>query len=86
MTEHLERRKASRKKAGVPSRFERGDSVAVRRLRTRVYELAPAVAVFVAQPGVSKRAASESQLELLAATDFYLRETAGIPLRVLASA
>jgi superfamily II DNA or RNA helicase len=86
LLEHLERREASRKKAGQPSRFERGDPSVLRRLRNRARELAPEVTVMVAQPGVSRADISLSQLELLAVTDFYLRETAAVPLRVLASA
>lgn len=85
LLEHLERREASRKKAGQPSRFERGDSSTLRRLRNRARELAPDVTVLIAQPGVSRQVASNSQLELMAVTDFYLRETAAVPLRVLAS-
>ena len=45
--EHLDRREASRKKSGGPTRFERGDTAALRRLRNRVHELAPAVTVVV---------------------------------------
>jgi superfamily II DNA or RNA helicase len=85
LLEHLERREASRKKAGQPSRFEQGDSTTLRRLRNRARELAPDVTVLIAQPGVSRQDASNSQLELMAVTDFYLRETAAVPLRVLAS-
>lgn len=85
LLEHLERREAARKKKGQPSRFERGDSAILRRLRSRARELAPDVTVLVVQPGVSRQEASNSQLELLAVTDFYLRETAAVPLRVLAS-
>jgi superfamily II DNA or RNA helicase len=41
--------------------------------------------VFVVQPGMSKRGASASQLELLGATELYLKETFGAELEVIAS-
>jgi hypothetical protein len=85
LLEHLARREAKRNKSGKPSRLERGDIAALRRLRSRVDELAPEMEILIAQPGMSRKDASDSQLELLAVTDFYLRETAAVPLRVLAS-
>lgn len=86
LLEHLARREAKRQRAGQSSRFERGAAAMLRRLRARVHELAPEVTVFVVQPGLSRAQASNSQLELLAVTEFYLRERAAVPLRVLASA
>lgn len=86
LLEHLARREAKRRRAGQPSRFERGSAAMLRRLHTRVHELVPEVTVFVVQPGLSRAQASNSQLELLAVTEFYLRERAAVPLRVLASA
>lgn len=85
LLEHLERREAKRKKAGTPSRFEQGNATTLRALKSRVQELAPRMEVVIVQPGVSKASASDEQLELLAVTDLYLRETFAVPLRVIAS-
>lgn len=85
LLEHLARREAKRQKAGKPSRLERGDVAALRRLRNEADELEPVMEVLVVQPGMSRAEASDSQLELLAVTDYYLRSTAAVPLRVLAS-
>ena len=85
LLEHLARREAKRLKAGEPSRLERGGVAELRRLRNRADELEQIMEVLIVQPGMSRADASDSQLELLAVTDYYLRSTAAVPLRVLAS-
>jgi hypothetical protein len=41
--------------------------------------------IFIVQPGISKPNVSEDQLGLLAATQFYLRETYNLELIVIAN-
>lgn len=85
LLEHLARREAKRRRAGMPSRFEKGSTAALRALQARVRELAIDFRVAIAQPGLSSARASVSQRELLGVTDFYLREMAATSLQVLAS-
>lgn len=88
---HLRRRDESRrenaKKAGTPfiTRFERGDLRALRDLAKRSTLLVPEFKIFLVQPGLSKAAANNKQLELLGVTDLYLLETYAIELHVIAS-
>jgi hypothetical protein len=42
--------------------------------------------VYVVQPGLSKKGASEKQLALLSVTENYLMETYKLPFAVIASA
>jgi hypothetical protein len=41
--------------------------------------------IFIVQPGLSKAKASEEQMELLAVTESYLKETYRLPFIVIAS-
>lgn len=85
LLEHLERREAKRKKGGQVSRFELGDAAALRALRRKAQDLGPAMEVVIVQPGLARHEASDDQLDLLAVTELYLRETFGVPLRVIGS-
>ena len=79
------KRENDRLAAGRVSRFERGDRKILRKLASRWRELEPDYRVWIVQPGVSKTTIEPKQLDLLAATESYLTETYGIPLRVIAS-
>jgi hypothetical protein len=79
-------RESRRLQGGGTSRLVHGDA-------TRLFEIAdaaPALRVnfelVLAQPGVMKAGVTPSQLELLAATETYVRETLNAPLRVYCSA
>lgn len=75
---------ARRRKMGV-SRFEKGDEAGLTALGHKVRFLIPEFRIFIVQPGLSKAEASLGQLDLLAATEAYLKETYAIPLTVVAS-
>jgi hypothetical protein len=84
--EKLISRESRRLQGGGTSRFIHGDA-------TRLFEIAdaaPALQVtfelVIAQPGVMKTGVTPSQLELLAATETYVRETLNASLRVYCSA
>ena len=79
-------REARRVQAGGRSRFVHGDT-------TRLFEIADAAPALqmsfelvLAQPGVAKTGVTAAQLELLAATETYLRETLNAPMRLYCSA
>ena len=72
---HLLRRESMRRAAGRPTRFERGDSRLVERLREMTRTARMVLKIFIVQPGVSKASISETQLYLLSVTENYLMET-----------
>ena len=84
MFEHLIRRERNRQRQGRTG-FEVGDAATLYELQDRSRLLRPRVEVTLVQPGVSAAAISNPQLDLLAATDLYVRETANATLRVLTS-
>lgn len=92
LLKHLRRREDGRRlkaaRIGEPhvSRFERGDLRALRDIAKQAPLLIPEFKIFVVQPGLSRTAAVNKQLELLAATELYLMETSATPLGVIASA
>ena len=85
LTMLLNRESARVLRSGV-SGIEIGDAKLLRRLRRRAHLLAPSLSVWIAQPGLSRAAATVNQLQLLAVTELYLKETHGAPFGVLASA
>ena len=91
LLKHLRRREEGRRlrsvRVGQPhvSRFERGDRRTLLELAKQVPLLVPEFKIFVVQPGLSRAAAVNKQLELLAATELYLMDTAATPLGVIAS-
>ncbi len=85
LIDHLILREVSRQKKGLVSRFEKGDLEKLEEIRNKVPYLIPEFTIAVVQPGLSKNQASNSQLELLAVTENYLKETHAINLEVLAS-
>ena len=81
----MRKRENDRLAAKKPSRFERGNLGIINNLIARWQELEPDYRVWIVQPGVSKATIEPKQVDLLAATESYLSETYGIPLRVIAS-
>lgn len=88
---HLRRREDGRRtklaaaEINHVSRFERGDLRGLRDLGKQAKLLLPEFKVFIVQPGLSKKALVNRQLDLLGATELYLMDTAAIPLGVIAS-
>lgn len=92
LLKHLRRREDARRqktaKAGEAhvSRFERGDLRLLKDIARRAPALVPEFKIVIVQPGLSRAAAVNKQLELLGATEVYLMDTSAIPLGVIASA
>lgn len=81
--DHLRYRDARRiAKHGV-SRFERGDQVRLDEIARQSPFLTPEFKIFVVQPGLAKSKTKISQLELLAVTELYLRETYAVDFGVI---
>ncbi|QYK56462.1 MAG: DEAD/DEAH box helicase family protein [Fimbriimonadaceae bacterium] len=68
------------------SRLIKGDRNRLIELRNSARLLRPDFSMWLVQPGLSKAAASSSQLELLGGTETFLHEVHQIPLHVVASA
>lgn len=86
MIRRLGEREARRTQAGLPSRFAVGDMTKLLELQNAAHLLRPKVSIAIVQPGLSKARVSAEQLELLGATQNYLRETYQIPFEVICSA
>ncbi len=86
LLKHLQRREASQMKRVGVSRFQRGDARLLNTITRKARHLRPQMRVAVVQPGLSKAAALDRHLQLLAATEVYLTETFGVTLDVFASA
>jgi superfamily II DNA or RNA helicase len=71
---------------GKPSGLEVGTASDLLRLLGDLPSLRVEMEIVLAQPGLSQSRASDQQLELLAATKTYVRETSSAQLRILTSA
>jgi hypothetical protein len=80
----LRRDDARRNRTGE-SRFELGDLQRLRDISRQSSRFTTEVKIFVVQPGLSAKAATNNQLELLAVTEVYLRETLQVDFGVIAS-
>lgn len=82
---HVRQREKLRNKANKRSRFEVGDhkelSILEKKMKTYDLELN----VFIVQPGISKSNLTEPQLNILAATEHYLKSTFKIDFKVISS-
>jgi hypothetical protein len=85
LVRHLRLRSAARFARCSVDRFEHGDEAGLTALGNKARFLVPDVRIFIVQPGLSKRDASVGQLDLLAATQAYLRDTYAVPLTVIGS-
>lgn len=83
--DQLIRREKRRRQRDERTGFEKGDGRRLYKLDDMSRRLRPDFGIVIAQPGLSKGAATTQQLELLAATEVYLRETFNVSLDVLAS-
>jgi superfamily II DNA or RNA helicase len=82
---NLERRAKNKFKRTDVSPFEVGDIADLYRLREQARVLKPRLEMTIIQPGLSAAKASDAQLDLLAATETYVRTTADAPLYVWCS-
>lgn len=82
---HLRQREVQRQRKYGVTRFEVGDLVKLRELERKSPYLALDFHVFVVQPGVSQGSVSPEQLDLLATTELYLKESYELPFHVIAS-
>jgi len=82
---HLLKRESDRRRAGRPSRFEKGSRANVTGWLNRWQKLHYEFHAIIVQPGFSKAKAEQSHLELFAATQSLLMDTWGMTLRILAS-
>lgn len=83
--DRLKLRETNRKKTYGISRFEEGDLQKLDDLKRRSRFLRPEFHVYIVQPGLSAEKVDTSILDLLGATELYLRETFDVPLTVIAS-
>lgn len=74
--QQLIRRERRRQERGARSGLEIGTVEKIYEIEDQARLLVPRVTVAIAQPGLSKRRASDAQLHLLACTQVYLYETA----------
>jgi superfamily II DNA or RNA helicase len=82
----LLRHEARRLARGRATRFELGDMKTLTLLRDMSRLRKVAVSIYVVQPGLSRQAARQGQLELLAVTERYLQDTYDLPFFVIGSA
>ncbi len=85
LIQHMLRRDDAQKNRTGVSRFELGDLQRLRDISRRASFLTTEFKIFVVQPGLSAVGATTNQLELLAVTEAYLRETFQINFGVIAS-
>lgn len=84
--EHLRLREQGRKAHGAAeTRFETGDLALLKQLENRMRSEPVNYSIFIVQPGVSAQGATAQQLDILAVTEMYLKETHNIPLTVIGS-
>jgi hypothetical protein len=83
---HLLKRNDQRVQRGGATRFERGTQDLLLQIREMSRRAHVKLSVYVVQPGLSRRAASASQLALLSVTERFLSDTYEVPLSVMCSA
>jgi hypothetical protein len=82
---HLAQRDLDRFNATGVSRLERGTRARLSELWKRAPILRPEFTIYVVQPGLSRGKAVRSQLDLLAATEVFLRDTYNVAFAVIGS-
>lgn len=83
--DHLLRREEIWEKQEKASRFEKGNSEGLWRIKEMSREIPIELSISIVQPGLSRLKASTDQLVLLSVTENYLMETYQIPFGVIAS-
>ncbi|SDB74561.1 hypothetical protein [Belnapia rosea] len=82
---HLRQREEARVRRIGVTRFDRGDAAKLAELNRLARQVSTEFKVFIVQPGISKAEVSKSQLDLLAATELYFKDTSSIDLIVISS-
>lgn len=82
---HLIRRSPRKRESKEATRYEVGTDKDLLRIRKKSERQRINPAVYIVQPGLSQSQASHEQLELLAVTDNYLKETFAVPFFVVGS-
>ena len=85
LIQHMLRRDDARQRRTGVSRFDLGDLQRLKEISRKASYLTPEFKIFIVQPGLSVEAATTNQLELLAVTEVYLKETLQIDFGVIAS-
>lgn len=85
MLKHLLHQEDARAKAGKRSRIERGTRTDLHRLSLAARQLSFEYEVFIVQPGLSKVKIAPPLLDVLGATELFLKDTYSMPLVVIAS-
>lgn len=86
LLKHLLHQEDLRLKAGRESRFEAGTRRDIQQLVNASREFTFEYQVIIVQPGLSKAQIAPSFLDVLGATETFLKETFSMPLSVIASA
>ncbi len=86
MFQKLIRRERNRVNNHGRDGFEVGDIAELYRLQDESQQLSASFTIAIAQPGLSRQRAAANQLQLLAATEVYVREVAKANLKVFCSA
>ncbi len=86
LIQHLKRREIKRGNFAKPTRFEAGDMATLSSIEKMARFFPSEFKIFIVQPGVSKSLVTSGQLELLGATELYLKETYNIRFGVVCSA
>jgi len=85
MLKHLLHQEDTRLKSGRSSRIEHGTRTDLHRLSLATRQLAFDYEIFIVQPGLSKSKLAPAFLDVLGATELFLKETYSMPLAVIAS-
>lgn len=85
MLQHLLHQEGLRTRAGKASRFERGGRATVQNLINKGRRLAFDFEVVIVQPGFKRSSIAPQFLDVLGATEVFLKETFSIPLGVVVS-
>ena len=86
MLRHLLHQEETREARGQSTRFERGTKRTVQQLLNMARELQFEYRVIIVQPGVSKSRVIPAFLDVLGATETFLRETYSMPFAAIMSA
>jgi hypothetical protein len=85
MLKHLLHQEDARIKSGKSSRMERGTRTDLHRLLLAARQLTFEYEIFIVQPGLSKAKLAPAFLDVLGATELFLKETYSMPLAVISS-
>lgn len=86
MFTHMLKREKIRLEKGLSTRFEQGTAAFLKKLKASWQDYRYEFDVRIVQPGLSRAAATDEALHLLASVETYLFETRAMRLKVIASA